>query len=165
MVRRQRGFTLMEMVVTLAIFGAFLLIIVSLTLEMRKNETKYPVNFMVHPEVSSVIARLRKDVFDTKYYPAEFKGYSQSASTLILYTLRTSGFGETVIYDFGTKGEVHRKAYNATDLVSDWTARGVPTFQIADYQLTTGQDAVRIKAYDDQGKLAIDEIFLPRAHD
>ena len=164
MVMRRRGFTMLEVVVTLAIFGVFLLIIVSLTLEMRKNEAKYPVNFMTHPEVSSVIARLRKDVFDTKYYPAEFKGSTQSATTLSLYTLRTTGFAETVVYDFSKSGEVHRKAYNATDLVSDWVARGVPTFHIDDYKLETGQDAVRIKAYDNQGKLAIDEIFLPRAH-
>ena len=165
MVRRARGFTLMEVVFTIAIFGVFLLIIVSLTMNMRKNEEKYPVNFMTHPEVASVIARLRKDVFDTKYYPAAFQGYSQSNKTLLLYTLRTSGFAETVVYDFRTNGEVHRKAFNATSLSSDWVARGVPTFEIGDYKVLTGQDAVRIKAYDKNGKLAIDEIFLPRAHD
>ena len=164
MVRQRRGFTLMEVVVTLAIFGVFLMIIVSLTLEMRKNEAKYPVNFMLHPEVASVIARMRKDIFDTLYYPAEFKGYSQSKSTLILYTLRQTGFATTVVWDFSTKGEVHRKEFNATDLVGDWVARGLPTFQIGDYSLSTGQDAVRIQAYDESGKLAIDEILLPRAH-
>lgn len=165
MVRRPRGFTLMEVVFTIAIFGVFLMILVSLTLNMRKNEEKYPVNFMVHPEVSSVMARLRKDVFDTKYYPAEFQGYSQSKKTLVLYTLRTSGFAETVIYDFRTNGEVRRKAFNATALASEWVARGVPNFEIGDYQVLTGQDAVRIRAYDNNGKLAIDEIFLPRPHD
>ena len=163
--KRARGFTLMEVVITIAVFGIFLLILVTLTLEMRKNEAKYPINFMVHPEVSSVIARLRKDVFDTKYYPAEFQGYSQSSKTLVLYTIKTSGFAETVIYDFRTNGEVHRKSFNATQATGDWVARGVPTFEIAGYQLLTGQDAVRIKAYDEKGKLAIDEIFLPRAHD
>lgn len=155
----------MEVVFTIAIFGVFLMILVSLTLNMRKNEEKYPVNFMVHPEVSSVMARLRKDVFDTKYYPAEFQGYSQSKKTLVLYTLRTSGFAETVIYDFRTNGEVRRKAFNATALASEWVARGVPNFEIGDYQVLTGQDAVRIRAYDNNGKLAIDEIFLPRPHD
>jgi prepilin-type N-terminal cleavage/methylation domain-containing protein len=161
---KRRGFTMMEIVVTIAIFGVFLMIIVSLTLEMRKNEARYPVNFMLHPEVSSVIARLRKDVFDTIYYPAEFQGYSQSKKMLLLYTLRTTGFATTVVYDFTTKGEVHRKEYNATQLVGDWVARGVPTFEVGDYTLETGQDATRIRAYDSKGKLAIDEIFLPRAH-
>lgn len=164
MVKRPRGFSLMEVVVTVAVFGVFLMIIVSLTLEMRKNEAKYPINFMLHPEVSSVIARLRKDVFDTMYYPASFKTYSQSSKTLILYTLKTTGFAETVIYDFSKNGEVHRLSYNATDPTGEWIARGVPTFEISSYSLATGQDAVRIKAYDKDGKLAIDEIFLPRAH-
>lgn len=165
MVRKPRGFTLLEVVMTVAIFGVFLMMMVSVTMDMKKNEAKYPVNFMTHPEVASVIARLRKDVFDTKYYPTEFNGYSQSNKTLVLYTLRTTGFAETVVYDFRTKGEVHRKAFNATDLVGDWVARGVPTFQIAGYTLATGQDAVRIQATDDAGKLAIDEIFLPRPHE
>ncbi|MEA2325634.1 MAG: hypothetical protein QOE68_593 [Thermoanaerobaculia bacterium] len=165
MVNRERGYTLMEVVVTLAVFGTFLLIIVTLTLEMRRNEARYPVNFMTHPQVESVIARLRKDVFDTKYYPAEFQGYTQTDKTLILYTLRESGFAETVIYDFKTKNEVHRKAFNATVATSDWTARGVPDFEIAAYQLDTGQDAVRISARDEQKRLAIDAILLPRPHD
>lgn len=161
---RRRGFTLMEVVVTMAIFGVFLIIIVSLTLEMRKNEARYPINFMLHPEVGGVIARLRKDVVDTIYYPAEFAGYSQSKKTLLLYTLKTTGFAATVIYDFSTDGEVHRKEYNATSLVGDWVARGVPSFEVGDFTLDTGQDATRIRAYDSNKKLAIDEIFLPRAH-
>lgn len=161
----ERGYTLMEVVVTLAIFGTFLLIIVSLTLEMRRNEARYPINYMMHPEVESVIARLRKDVFDTKYYPAEFKGYTQTGKTLILYTLRETGFAETVVYDFQTKNEVHRKSFNATALIGDWVARGVPDFQIGAYELETGQDAVRISARDDNNKLAIDAIFLPRPHE
>jgi prepilin-type N-terminal cleavage/methylation domain-containing protein len=164
MVKRSRGFTLMEVVMTVAIFGMFLIIIVNLTLEMRKNEAKYPVNFMTHPEVASVIARLRKDVFDTKYYPAEFKGYTQTGKTLVLYTLKQTGFAETVVYDFTTDGEVHRKEFNATDLVGDWVARGVPTFQIDGYEFD-GKQAVRIKAFDTKGKLAIDEIFFPRPHE
>jgi hypothetical protein len=154
----------MEVMMTLAIFGIFMAILVTLTVEMRKNEEKYPVNFMTHPEVASVIARMRKDVFDTKYYPAEFKGYTQTGKTLILYTHKTTGFANTVVYDFSTAAEVHRKEFNATDLVNDWVARGVPTFQIDGYEFQ-GRQAVRVKAYDEKGKLAIDEIFLPRPHD
>jgi prepilin-type N-terminal cleavage/methylation domain-containing protein len=164
-VKNKRGFTLLEIVITIAIFGVFLMIIVSVTLDMRKNESKYPVDFMTHPEVSGLVARFRKDIFDTKYFPAEFKGYKQTSKTLVMYTLRTTGFAETVVYDFQTHGEVHRKSYNATDLTGDWVARGVPTFDINDYKLATGQDAVRLRALDDKGRLAIDQIFLQRAHD
>jgi prepilin-type N-terminal cleavage/methylation domain-containing protein len=163
--RRQRGYTLMEIVVTLAVFGIFLFIVVLLTAEMRANEKKYPINYMAHPEVSSVMARLRKDIYDTKYYPATFQDYSQTPQTLILYTLQQSGFGETVIYDFRTAGEVHRKSFNATQLTGDWVARGVPRFSIGNFTLGTGQDAVRITATDEQNRLAIDEIFVPRPHD
>ena len=165
MVRSRRGFTLMEVVVTLAVFGMFLLIIVILTAEMRRNEKRYPINYMAHPEVEAVMSRLRKDILDTKYYPATFQGYQQTGKTLLLYTLKQTGFGETVIYDFRTAGEVHRKAFNATQQSSDWMARGVPDFDIAAYSLNTGQDAVRITARDAQNQLAIDQIFLPRPHD
>ena len=155
----------MEVVVTIAVFGVFLMIIVTLTLEMRRNEARYPINYMAHPQVESVIARLRKDVFDTKYYPAEFQGVTQSDKVLILYTLRETGFAETVIYDFNNQNEVHRKSFNATSPSGEWIARGVPNFQIGAYQLETGQDAVRITARDNDNNLAIDEIFLPRPHE
>ncbi len=164
MVRRAPGFTLMEVVVTLAIFGTFLLIIVTLTADMRRNEQRYPINYMAHPEVGAVMARLRKDVLDTTYYPAEFQGYSQTPKTLLLYTLRQTGFAETVVYDFRAAGEVHRKAFNATQLSADWVARGVPEFQIGSFSLNTGQNAVRITARDEQSRIAIDEIFVPRPH-
>lgn len=164
MVKDDRGFTLMEVVVTLAVFGLFLLIIVLLTAEMRTNEQRYPINYMAHPDVTAVMARLRKDVLDTTYYPAEFQGYSQTPKTLLLYTLQQSGFGLTVVYDFRASGEVHRKAFNATSLVSDWVGRGLPDFQVGSFTLDTGQDAVRITANDSQNRIAIDEIFVPRPH-
>ena len=162
---RKRGYTLMEVVVALAIFGTFLAIIVVLTAEMRRNEQRYPINFMAHPEVGGVMARLRKDVLDTKYYPSDFQGYQQTPKTLILYTLRQTGFGETVVYDFRTRGEVHRKAFTGAQLNAEWIARGVPNFEIGSFSLDTGQDAVRITARDNDNRVAIDEIFVPRPHD
>ena len=164
MVNRQRGYTLMEVVVTLAVFGIFMWIVVVLTADMRANEKRYPVNFMAHPEVGAVMARLRKDIFDTKYYPATFQDFQQTRRTLILYTLQQTGFGETVIWDLRTHGEVHRKAFNASQQTADWVARGVPDFQIGSFS-ASGRDAVRITATDEQGHLAIDEIFIPRPHD
>jgi prepilin-type N-terminal cleavage/methylation domain-containing protein len=161
---RSRGYTLLEIVVTLAIFGIFLFIIVALTADMRANEKRYPINYMAHPEVNSVMARLRKDIFDTTYYPATFQSYQQTPKTLILYTLQQTGFGETVIWDLRTEGEVHRKSFNASQQTGDWVARGVPQFQIGSFTLGSGRDAVRITANDENNRLAIDEIFVPRPH-
>ena len=164
--RRQRGYTMMEIVMTLAVFGVFLMIIIALTMDMKRNEARYPINYMAHPEVAGLIARMRKDIFDTKYYPAAFQGYSQTKKTLILYTLQQTGFAVTVVYDFNTPGQVHRITYNATQQIGDWVARGVPeTFEINAYPSAGGQDGVRISARDTNSRLAIDEIFIPRAHD
>jgi len=165
-VNRQPGYSLLELVIALAVFGIFLMIIVTLTSEMRANEKSYPVNFMAHPEMSGVMARMRKDIYDTMSYTAEWQGYTQTHQTLVIYTLTQGGGAETVVWDFRTAGEVHRKAWVATELRTDWVARGLPNFSvdIDTYTLPTGQDAVRIKATDDQNRLAIDEIFVPRKH-
>jgi prepilin-type N-terminal cleavage/methylation domain-containing protein len=163
-VKRERGYSLLEVVVAMAVFGAFLIIITIVTAEMRANEKRYPINFMAHPEVSSVMARMRKDIFDTTYYPAEFQNYKQTPKTLILYTLKQSGAGTTVVWDFTTSGDVQRKEFNAQQLSTTWVAHGVPDFTISSYTLSTGQDAVRVSATDDKKRLSIDEIFVPRPH-
>jgi len=164
MVNRQRGYTLMEVVVTLAVFGIFMWIIVVLTADMRANEKRYPVNYMAHPEVGAVMARMRRDIFDTTYYPHDIQGYEQGPQTLLLYTLDQTGFGKTVVWDFRTHGEVHRKEFNATQLTTEWVAHGVPDFQFTDFKLANGEVGARITAIDEQNRLAIDEIFVPRPH-
>ena len=85
MVRRERGFSLIEISVTLALFGLFLLIIAVLTAEMRRSERRFPINFMTHPDVGVVVARLRRDVYDSKYFPDAWQTYTQSDETPILY--------------------------------------------------------------------------------
>ena len=162
--KRERGYSLLEIVVTLAIFGTFLMIITIVTAEMHSNEKRYPINFMAHPEVSSVMARMRKDVVDTMYYPAEFQTYKQTPKTLILYTLTKEGAAKTVVWDFMTPGEVHRKEFTAQQLSTEWVSRGLPDFAISSYSLPSGQDAVRISALDEKKRLSIDEILVPRPH-
>ncbi|MCU1230714.1 MAG: hypothetical protein JWO97_3598, partial [Acidobacteria bacterium] len=103
MVRRgaQRGYTMMEVVVTLAVFGVFLFIIVILTAEMKSQEKRFPVNFLSHPDTSAVIARLRRDVYDAKYVARAYQKYERSSKVVILYCVR-EGTGETVVHDFST---------------------------------------------------------------
>jgi prepilin-type N-terminal cleavage/methylation domain-containing protein len=161
--RRARGYTMMEIVVVLAVFGVFLFIIVTLTAEMRRNEKKWPVNFFSHPEVGSVLARMRRDIYDSTSLPDNFETYNSGPDTLIVYTINQDGTAETVVWDFSKRGEVHRKAFKATMLSTEWMARGVPMFLAAIQPMPSGQDAVRIRALDGS-KLAIDEIIVPRPH-
>ncbi len=164
MVRRQRGFSLVEMLVVLGIFGAFVAIIGIVTYEMYRVQKKWPVNYMTHPETGGVVARVRRDVLDSLYYPAEFQGYTQSNKLLLIYVVSQDGFAKTVIYDFRKPGEVKRMEYKSKELHNVWLAHAVPSFEIGSYSLDTGQTAVRLLAKDPGGKLAIDQIFVPRAH-
>ena len=163
--RRARGFTLMEVVITTALFGVILFILVTLTGEMRRNEKKWPINFFSHPEVGGVLARMRRDIDDSTSLPDNFQTYNQSPTTLIVYTINQDGTAETVVWDFNKPGEVHRKAFKATLLSSEWIAREVPIFLCTLEPLSPGDEqAVHIQAIDDKGKLAIDQIFVPRPH-
>jgi hypothetical protein len=159
----------MEVSVAMAIFGIFLFIVVTLTAEMRNHEKRLPINFLAHPEVNAVLARLRRDVMDTTAYPLERAGFSQTPKTLILDTIKPDGTGEAVVYDFRAPGEAHRRAFNGTTQVSDWVARGVPVFSIGGATGYSATDVgVRVTAFDlsdpTKPRLAIDEIFFPRPH-
>lgn len=168
---RQRGFTLMELVITMAIFGVFLMIVASLTLEMRGQEKRYPVNFMQHPQVIAVLTRLRRDVLDgfgSDPYPDNAGGgkYVQSPKVLIVQTI-VGGGAQTVVWDFSKPGEVHRISYNV-GLPTEWVARGLPPEFAANIDAveTPGHPyGVRITAIDSNHRLAIDQYLQPRAHE
>jgi prepilin-type N-terminal cleavage/methylation domain-containing protein len=166
-VRRDRGYSLLEVVVAMSVFLMFLAIVATVASEIRRMEKKYPVNFMVHPQVSAVVSRIRRDVMDaTKpYYPGSYGTYTQGARTLILYSLQPNGFAQHVVYDFSKSGEVRRLSFNVGVTSSDWVARGVPTFIVTDFPVEGHPTSVRIKAFDQNGKLAIDQIFQPRPHE
>jgi prepilin-type N-terminal cleavage/methylation domain-containing protein len=169
--RSMRGFTLMEVVVALALFGVFLWIVVILTADMRNWEKRMPINYMTHPQISAVISRLRRDVEDATnpYYLESYESrgttYNMTDKTLILYRLQTAGTAETVVWDFSTDGEVTRRSF--TDIAgqtSAWAAHGTPTFSITNFPVPGHPYSVRIQAVDKDGKLAIDQIIQPRPH-
>jgi prepilin-type N-terminal cleavage/methylation domain-containing protein len=163
--RRARGYTLLEIVVVMALFGVFLFILVTLTSEMRRNEKKWPINFFAHPEVGSVLARMRRDILDSTAFPDSIDKYSQSPATLIVYTINQDGTAETVVWDFSQPGVAHRIAFKSTLLASEWKALEVPIFVSSLEPMDSGSEQeVHIRAIDKEGKLAIDEIFVPRPH-
>lgn len=165
MVRRARGYSLVEIVVTLALFGTFLFIIVTLTAEMRRNEKKWPVNFISHPDVGAVVSRLRRDVYDAKYFPDAWQTYTKSDETPIIYTITSAGFGETVVWDFRKPGEVTRHSWSSNQKQPDWVAHATPRFSTTIYEAPNGESGLHVTAVDDKGKLAIDQILIQRPHD
>lgn len=164
--RSERGFTMMEIVVVLAIFGTFLWIIVVLTADMRTWEKKMPMNFMSHPQIAAVVSRLRKDVEDAccSYYPSKWAGWDQSPSTLIVDTQNQQGTSMVIVWDFSKEGEVTRISYLGQQEQSRWVAHGTPTFSVTDFVIEGHPYSVRLQALDKKGKLAIDQIIEPRTH-
>ena len=168
--RGQRGYSLLEVVVAMAIFGIFLAVLFQLTAEMRFHEKRLPVNMHKHPQVMAVLARLRRDVLDAHGrtpYRKKHGEYVSSEKVLIVETVNASGGVETVVWDFRTPREVRRRAYNVGN-ATEWVARGLPLgfSQLRIDAVKTDEDAAwatRIVARDEKGRLAIDTILQPRA--
>lgn len=160
----------METLVAMTIFGAFLGVLFTLTAEMRGYEKRLPINYHRHPQVIAVLARMKRDVQDgkgRKPYRYEFGGYTSSNKVLIVETVAATGGVETVVWDFRTPGVVRRRAYVAGE-PSDWVARGLPLefsqMEIDALRVAPGAAwATHIKAFDKEGRLAIDAILQPRA--
>ena len=173
-----RGYTLLEVVYSIAIFGIFLFTLTALMTEMRLNEQKYVIDYMKHPQVIAVLARMRKDVLDAfgaDPYPPSFKEtptaenpdpkeYVQSSTTLIVTSVQSTGFIQTIVWDFSTAGQARRRAYSAGALSSNWVALGVPAFKVEAFEIPGRPYSVRLKALDGRKRLAIDQILQPRAH-
>ena len=169
MVRRgELGYTLLEMTVSMAVFGIFIAIFFILTADMRRWEKRLPVNFLRNPQVHSVLFRLRRDIIDahgTNPYRKKHAGYTASPQVLIVETLRSDGV-RTVVWDFRTRGVAHRREYNV-GVATDWIARGLPeelnAFEIDAVSTNAASWATEIKARDEKGRLAIHQIYQPRA--
>lgn len=170
--RRESGFSLLEVVMATAILGVFLFALVAMEGEMRAWEKRLPVNFMKHPQISAVVSRLRRDVLDahgSEPYRSEFGGFTMTDKTLILESVQKDGSVQTIVWDFSKPGEVLRRSFDV-GVPSDWRARGLPPeFQealIIDAVGIPGRPyGVRVLAKDGKGRIAIDQILQPRAHE
>lgn len=170
--RRAAGYTLLEVIVAMAVFGIFLAMLIMLTAELRNYEKKLPVNFMKHPQVSAVVSRVRRDVLDAvpdatgnpylSSWPPQNPQYTNSRQVLIIQTLEAGG-QKVVVWDFRQESIVLRRSYNV-GVPTDWVARGMPSdFEVDAVQVGYGY-AVRLTGKDKKGRIAIDQIFQPRAH-
>jgi prepilin-type N-terminal cleavage/methylation domain-containing protein len=160
--RSQRGMSLLEMMIALLIFGVIIWIVVLFENEMLRFQRTMPLNYLGHPEVVTVVARLRKDIVDAYRYPDTYAGYQQTPQTLILETLLTTG-SQTVVWDFTEGGKAKRFSYNVGSR-TDWVANGVPNFYVSSFLMPNGEIATRITALDVNKNLAIDQIYEPRPH-
>jgi prepilin-type N-terminal cleavage/methylation domain-containing protein len=170
--RRPAGYTLLELVVAMTILAVFLGMLFVLQSEMRAWEKRLPVNYMKHPQIIAVLARLRRDVVDahgTTPYRNEHDGYVMSEKTLIVESVHESGGVRTIVWDFSVPGVARRRSYTV-GVAEEWVARGLP----ADFSQTLTLDAVeipgrpwgvRLLARDGRGRIAIDQILQPRAHE
>jgi prepilin-type N-terminal cleavage/methylation domain-containing protein len=167
--RREAGYTLLEVIVAMAIFGIFIFIMLSLTRELVLYERMLKIDFTRHPQILAVIARMRHDVLDaygSHPYRDAYDGYTNSEKTLILETLNQAGGVQMVVWDFSTPSIVVRRVYDAGSK-REWKARGVPPefsagVSIEDAPNPRGADGVHLVALDKRGRIAIDQIFLPR---
>lgn len=171
MTRRRRGFTLVEVAVAMTVMGIFLAILFVVQADMRAWEQRLPVNYMKHPQISAVLARMRRDVLDAhgqNPYRDTHEDYTMSDKVLIVESMHESGGVRTVVWDFRHAGEVRRRSYNV-GVWEEWVARGVPrNFSeqvVIDAVGIPGRPwAVRVTARDGGGRLAIDQILQPRSH-
>ncbi len=173
MVSRPRGagYTLIEIVVAMSVLAIFLAIMFLVQADLRAWEKRLPVNFMKHPQIIAVLGRLRRDVLDahgSNPYREAHDGYTMSEKTLILESVHESGGVRMIVWDFNTPGMARRRSYNV-GVAEEWVARGVPReFQdglVLDAVGIPGRPyAVRVQARDERGRIAIDQILQPRAH-
>jgi prepilin-type N-terminal cleavage/methylation domain-containing protein len=164
--RRAAGFTLLEVIIALTVFGVFLMILMMLTVEMRGYEKRLPVNFMRHPQTIALISRMRRDVLDAygkNPFDVTIAGYTQTEKTLLLQSVQENGGIQQIIWDFRTSGVAKRTSINV-GIPTVWTANGVPDLMVDAVENPDGTYGVRLMATDKKGKLAIDQIFQPRAH-
>ncbi|HUO85048.1 MAG TPA: prepilin-type N-terminal cleavage/methylation domain-containing protein [Thermoanaerobaculia bacterium] len=158
-----RGFSLLELVFTSAIFGILLLILATLGAELTRLDRRPRIAWFAHPEKIAVLVRAGTDILDSANYPQTFAGLGQSTDVLLLELPGAGGEPETVVWDFREQGVARRSLYRGETRVNEWMARGVPRFSIESFEMPDQEIAVRLRAYDSEEKLIVDRIFQPRA--
>lgn len=159
---KRNGYSLVEVLAVMAIFSIFLLVLVGLQREFVKYDREMRVRMFSHPAPLAVLARLQRDILDSTSYPDSYEEWTQSPDTLLLRVPEDTGT-RTVVWDFTTPATVRRLEYTTPSDSSEWIARAVPEYEIGSYEMPDGRIAVRVRSFDEKGRLSVDRFILPRA--
>ena len=142
--QRQRGFSLVELSVTVAIFGVFLLILTGLAAQMARFDRMFRIELMTHPQTMALLSRVGRDVRSSVGYPGSHAGFEQSPATLLLTVPGGKLGAETVVYDFSREGEVKRLGFRGDVVFSAWSARGTGRFEVSSFEMPDERVSVRL---------------------
>lgn len=160
--RGSRGFSLVELSVTVAIFGVFLLILAGLASQMARFDRTFRIELMTHPQTIAVLSRVGRDVRSSVGYPGSHAGFDQSPITLLLKLPGGELGAETVIYDFSREGEVRRLAFRGEAALPVWSARGTGSWEVSSFEMPDERVAVRLRGRDREGRTVVDRIYQPQ---
>jgi len=151
------------MLVAVAIFGVFLVVLVSLQGQFLRYDGEVRVALFTHPAPFSVLARLRRDILDSRGFPASQGTWTQSPRTLLLDELAEDGTPRVVVWDFNDQVIARRFELKEGLQVASWEARAVPIYSIDSWTSPDGRVGVLVTAKDIEGNVVVDQIVTPRA--
>lgn len=163
-VSRSAGYTLVEMLVAVALFGIFLTVLVGLQGEFLRHDRSVRVALFSHPAPFAVLARLRRDILDSRDYPNAEGTWKQTPQTLLLEVESDEGKRRVVVWDFRDGSVARRLEFENGQPVAAWKARAVPLYDIAIWNAPGGRVGVRVSAKDKEGNAVVDQLVMPRAH-
>ena len=157
------GFSLVEMLASVVIFGIFLVVLVGLQREFLRFDGEMRVKLFTHPAPFSVLARLRRDILDSRGYPATVGEWTQSPQTLLLDVIGDDDKPHVVVWDFSNHVIARRIELEDGARIAEWEARAVPYYSIDNWEAPDGRTGVLVTAKDGAGNVVVDQIVTPRA--
>lgn len=156
------GFSLLELVIAMAILGALIMMFVSVQRDTLNLDRRLREPRVTAADLEPVLVRFGRDVLDSRgYYPnqRELDGFRQGPTTLLLRQ-HTAGPGTPDVVVWSLESDrVQRLSYTGERRLSQWAWRGPVQWQISPYE----DEWVRLTASSRDTRL-VDRIWRPRAH-